>query len=102
MKSILLLTTTLFLGSAFAETATLTVEGMHCGGCKKMVTKAVCNDSKIAETLASCTVTVNEKTQTGTVVLKSLDTKTIDMASVEKAINVAGEDYKIVKKDIKK
>jgi hypothetical protein len=49
MKSTLLLITTLLSVSAFSETATLTVDGMHCSGCKKMVAKAVCKDAKIAE-----------------------------------------------------
>ncbi len=100
MKSTLLLITTLLSISAFSETATLTVDGMHCSGCKKMVTKAVCKDPKIAETLENCDVTVNEKIEQGTVVLKAKDSKTIDLAAVEAAITGAGE-YKISKKDIK-
>jgi hypothetical protein len=100
MKSTLLLITTLLSVSAFSETATLTVDGMHCSGCKKMVTKAVCKDAKIAETLENCEVTVDEKIEQGTVVLKAKDSKTIDMAAVEAAITGAGE-YKISKKDIK-
>lgn len=100
MKSTLLLITTLLSVSAFSETATLTVDGMHCSGCKKMVTKAVCKDAKIAETLASCDISVDEKIEQGTVILKAKDSKTIDMAAVEAAITGAGE-YKISKKDIK-
>ena len=100
MKLTLLLITTLLSVSAFSETATLTVDGMHCSGCKKMVAKAVCKDAKIAETLETCDVTVNEKIEQGTVVLKAKDSKTIDMAAVEAAIAGAGE-YKISKKDIK-
>ncbi len=101
MKSTLLLITTLLsVSAAFSETATLTVDGMHCSGCKKMVTKAVCKDAKIAETLENCDVTVNEKIEQGTIVLKAKDSKTIDMAAVEAAITGAGE-YKISKKDIK-
>lgn len=100
MKSTLLLITTLLSVSAFSETATLTVDGMHCSGCRKMVTKAVCKDAKIAETLETCDVSVNEKIEQGTVVLKAKDSKTIDMAAVEAAITGAGE-YKISKKDIK-
>ncbi len=102
MKSTLLLITTLLSITAFSETATLTVDGMHCGGCKKMVTKAVCNDSKISESLSECSVSVNEETQKGTVILKSKESKTINIAAVEAAITSAGEDYKVSKKDIKK
>jgi hypothetical protein len=65
-----------------------------------MVTKALCKDAKIAETLASCDISVDEKIEQGTIVLKAKDSKTIDMAAVEAAITGAGE-YKISKKDIK-
>jgi periplasmic mercuric ion binding protein len=106
MKSILnkyaVAFTTLALSiSALAETATFTVEGMHCGGCKKMITKAVCSDSKISATLSECKVTLDEKTKTGTVILKSKETAKIDAAAIETAITSAGEDYKVSKKEIK-
>ncbi len=88
--------------TSFAETATFTVEGMHCGGCKKMVTKAVCNDTKISATLSDCKLTLDEKTKIGTVILKSKDSVVIDTVAVETAIKSAGEDYKISKKEIVK
>jgi copper chaperone CopZ len=102
MKSMILFITFALSITAVAETATFTVDRMHCGGCRKMVTKAVCDDSKIAATVSECTVTVNEKTQTGTVILKSKDTTKIDTAAVEAAITSAGEEYKVSKKEIKK
>ena len=88
--------------TSMAETATITVEGMHCGGCKKMVTKAVCNDTKISEDIAECKVSLDEKTKIGTVILKTKETKTVNMSLVETAILGAGEDYKIAKKEITK
>ncbi len=102
MKSFIVFITMALSITALAETATFTVEGMHCGGCKKMVTKAVCNDTKISATLSECKVTVDEKTQIGTVILKSKDTSKIDTALVETAITSAGEDYKVSKKEIVK
>jgi copper chaperone CopZ len=99
MKRSLITIALFFSQFALAETTTLTVEGMHCGGCKKMVTKAVCNDKKISEALSDCTVSVNEKTQIGTVILKTKEAKTLDLQLVETAITSAGEDYKIIKKE---
>ena len=83
-----------------AETATITVEGMHCGSCKKMVTKAVCNDKKISADIAECKVSLNEKSKVGTIVLKSKTDKKIDMAAVETAITTTDSDYTISKKEI--
>ena len=103
MKSIILTSITMALSiTAFAETATFTVDGMHCGGCKKMITKAVCSDSKISATLSECKVTFDEKTKVGTVILKSKDSEKIDATVIEAAISSAGEDYKVSKKEIKK
>ncbi len=101
-QSIVLLLLTIITSITQAETATITVEGMHCGGCKKMVTKAVCNDKKISEDIAECKVSLNEKTKIGTVILKSKETKSVNMSLVETAIMGAGEDYKISKKEITK
>lgn len=101
-QSIAVLLVSFITSITLAETATITVEGMHCGGCKKMVTKAVCNDKKIAEDVAECKVSLDEKTKIGTVILKSKDTKTINISLVETAIQSAGEDYKISKKEITK
>lgn len=82
------------------QTATLTVEGMHCGGCKKMVTKAVCEDAALASDFQSCEVTnVDTKTQIGTLVINYKKDATVDIDSVEKAIKTAG-DYKLTKKEI--
>ncbi len=102
MKSFIVFIAMALSITAAAETATFTVEGMHCGGCKKMVTKAVCNDTKISAMLSECKVTVDEKTKIGTVILKSKETSKIDTAAIETAITSAGEDYKVSKKEIVK
>jgi copper chaperone CopZ len=80
---------------AMAETATFKVEGMHCGGCKKMVTKAVCNDKAIAATLDMCEVSVDSKKKIGQVSVISKPESKLDMKAIETAIQSAGEDYKI-------
>ncbi len=91
--SIIILT---FLSAiAQAETATFKVEGMHCGGCKKMVTKAVCDDKKIGEKLSKCEVSVDMKKQIGTVIVEGKNNAAVDTKEIEKAIQSAGEDYKI-------
>jgi hypothetical protein len=92
------LMTIFFSVLTFAETTTMEIAGMHCGGCQKMVTKAVCADAKISATVSECKVTVDTEKQIGTLVLKSKEQKTIDLVAVEKAIQSAGEDYKIIKK----
>ena len=82
------------------QTATLTVEGMHCGGCKKMVTKAVCEDAALAPHFQSCEITnLDTKTQIGTLVINYKKDAPVDIDSVEKAIKTAG-DYKLTKKEI--
>ncbi len=88
--------------TGFAETATFTITGMHCGGCRKIITKAVCGNAKISATLSDCKVTLDEETKIGTAILKSKDSVVIDTAAVETAITSAGEDYKVSKKEIAK
>lgn len=98
---IVLAFTLAFSTIAFAETAKITIEGMHCGGCKKMITKNVCQDAALSPTFESCEVTkLDTKKQIGTLVIKSKKDTAIDMAGVEKAIQATGEDYKLTKKEI--
>jgi copper chaperone CopZ len=94
--------TTLLSISVTAETATFTVTGMDCGGCKKIVTKALCDDKIISATLSKCEVSVDEKTKTGTVILKSKDSVKIDAAMIESKIHASGENYKVSKTEISK
>lgn len=105
MKQYLVLTA--FLGltltslSASAETATLTIEGMHCGGCKKLITKKVCEDAKLSSGFESCEVTaLDTKKQIGTMVIKYKPTAKADLAPVEATIQSLG-DYKVSKKEVK-
>ncbi len=82
------------------KTATLTIEGMHCGSCKKMVTKAVCGDAALAANFETCEITnLDTQTQIGTLVINYKKDATVDIDSVEKAIKTAG-DYKLTKKDV--
>ena len=86
--------------SSDQQTATLTIEGMHCGGCKKMVTKSVCEDKTLSQAFESCEVTnLDTKKQIGTMVIKYKKEATVDLDGVEKAIHTAG-DYKLTKKEI--
>ncbi len=51
---------------AFAETAQISIEGMHCAGCKEMITKNVCGNEAVAKASESCTVEVTDRAkQTG-------------------------------------
>lgn len=84
------------------QTASLTIEGMHCGGCKKMVTKAVCADAAMASNFESCEITnFDPKAQIGTLVINYKKDAAMDLDSVEKAIKTAG-DYKVTKKEFSK
>ena len=79
------------------QTATLTIEGMHCGGCKNMITKAVCGDAALSSQFDSCEVTnLDTKSQIGTMVIKYKKDVNVDLDNVEKAIKTAG-DYKLTK-----
>ena len=101
MKSILI-AFTLISSAAFAETTTLTIEGMHCSGCKHEVAEKVCKNEKLKMDIESCEVSItNLKKQTGKVVLVSKKDKTVDVAEVKKAILTAGEEFKITKEETK-
>ncbi len=83
-----------------SQTATLTIEGMHCGGCKKMITKSVCEDKALSSNFESCEITnLDTKKQIGTMVIKYKKDAPVDLDGVEKAIHTAG-DYKLTKKEI--
>ena len=101
MKLILLalsLTSTI----ALAETATFAVEGMHCSGCKKMISAKVCENEAIAKTAESCEVTlVDEKKQQGQVVIVTKKDTKIDVDAVKAGVKAAGEDYKVTKVELK-
>lgn len=97
----------LFISSlAFAETATYTVEGMHCGGCKKMISAKVCDDPALKDKVESCKVSMlDEKKQTGQIVIVTKKDSKVDLtavkATVHAGVKAAGEDYKITKEETK-
>ncbi len=93
MKILVLLSMISFSFLAHAESAKITVAGMHCGGCKKIVTKKVCENPQI--TFISCDVTVDVATQTGTVTITSKKGVPLNMSAIQSSITTAGEDYKI-------
>lgn len=103
MKKILALSTLLISLTSFAESAKLTIEGMHCGGCKKMVTKKVCEDAAMKPTFETCAVTsLDTKKQIGILEITFKKDAHADLAALEKAITTAGEDYKLTNKEITK
>lgn len=80
MKSLILLT---FLASSFgfAETKTIPVTGMVCGGCVATIKKAVCEDLKYSK--ENCSVKIGEVKVTG---------DHVDMNAITTAIKNAGYD----------
>lgn len=78
-----------------AETTTIKINGMHCGGCKAIVNKAVCESASLKSTFKKCEISVDEKIQVGTMVVEPQDGQTLDIEKVKTAITGAGDDYKI-------
>lgn len=105
MKSVLTalsLTLTLIGSAAMAETTTYTVEGMHCSGCKHMISEKVCQNEKLKGDMESCEVTLtNAKKQIGTVKITPKKDKTINSSEVKSSITAAGEEYKVIKEETK-
>lgn len=100
---LILTSAVLFLSiNAFANSATLTIKGMHCASCKEEVEAKVCNDKKINSNFESCTVNlVDEKNELGEVVIVAKKDKKVDVKTVEAAVKSAGTSFKVTKKDIK-
>lgn len=102
MKSIVLATALFASSFSYAATADLTIEGMHCSGCKKLISSKVCDDPAIKAASASCEVKLtDEKKQMGAIHIVSKPDTTIDMARVEAQVKAAGSDYKVTKKELK-
>jgi copper chaperone CopZ len=94
MKLILaLIFTTSF--STFAATTTIKVNGMHCGGCRAMVEKAVCQNAELKSSYSKCTVTVDAKIQVGTLIFETEKNQFIDQSQVTKLIEDVSDDYKV-------
>jgi len=101
MKSFLLI---LSLASSFvfAETTTLTIEGMHCAGCKKMISAKVCDDAVLKDKIESCKVSIlNEKSQTGQIVIISKKDSKVDLTAIKASVKAAGDNYKVINEEIK-
>lgn len=99
MKSILM-GLSLISSMALAETATITVNGMHCSGCKEMVKAKVCEDATVKANAESCEVKlVDESKEIGQVTIVSKPETKVDVAAVEAGIKAAGE-YKVAKVDV--
>lgn len=81
----LLALSALFISSAaLAESTTYNVEGMHCGGCAKMIQAKVCT----MDGLDKCEVTL------GKVVISPKAGVTVTQEQVQAAVSKAG-DYKV-------
>jgi copper chaperone CopZ len=79
--------------SAFAETATFKVKGMHCGACAKSIEEKVCK----MEGLTSCSAKLtNAKKQQGELTVSTADGQAIDAGAISKLVGEAG-DYTIVR-----
>lgn len=79
-----------------AEMIEYRVEGMHCAGCKKMITKSVCDDKEMNSQFEKCEVElVDAKKQIGKIKIKPKQGQTVDAKAVEASVKKAG-DYKIV------
>jgi hypothetical protein len=101
MKLSLAIGLSLIATVAFADsTTTITVEGMHCSGCKEMVKAKVCGNEEIAKNAASCDVQLtNEKKQIGQVTIVSKAETAVDVELVKKQVAAAGTEYKVTKVD---
>lgn len=103
MKSILVATALLFSLPALAETADLTVKGMHCHGCMKLVSKMICDNKDVKAFAETCEITLAEtdakkqaKNQIGHIKIVSKANTKIDMEKVKTQLKAADEDYKII------
>lgn len=102
MKSVLLLGLSLISSLAFAETTTVTVDGMHCSGCKAMISDKVCNSEAVKANAESCEVKlVDEEKQVGQVTIVAKPNTKVDVAAIEAGIKAAGDDYKVAKVEVK-
>lgn len=98
----LFLSLTLISSFAFAETATLSVSGMHCGGCKHEIKAKVCEAAGAKDTYESCTVEfTDQKKQKGEIKIVTKKDAKVDLAAVKAGVKAAGEDYKVTKEEVK-
>lgn len=92
MKLVILLAVTVLTSSAFAESKTLTLEGVHCQDCVATLQEKICGD----KTFATCQVKlINEKKELGQLKLTTKGDAKIDMQKIAKIVE--DEGYKIKK-----
>lgn len=83
---------------AYAETVTLTIEGMHCSSCTKIITKNVCENEAIKKNTESCEVKItDEKKQLGQIVIVSKKEAVVDLAAVKDGVKASGDNYQVIK-----
>lgn len=87
MKFALALGATLALSlTAFADTTTFNIKGMHCGGCAAMIEKKVCADAGYK----TCKAQKTGK-DVGTLVIETADGSAVDPEKVKQLVSSAGE-----------
>ena len=72
---------------SFAETTTLQVSGMHCGGCQSAIESAVCKNGNYVKCEAKID---NPKKQMGSITLETKDGEKLDLAKIQSEIKDAG------------
>ncbi len=93
---------TLISSLVFAESATVSVSGMHCAGCKHEIREKVCNGAEAKEKYETCSVDfTNQKKQKGEIKISTKTDVKIDLALVKAGVKAAGEDYKVTKEEVK-
>lgn len=93
---------TLIGGFAFAETATVSISGMHCAGCKHEISSKVCESAEAKAQYESCTVEfTNQKKQKGQIKVVTKKDMKVDLAGIKAGVKAAGDDYKITKEEVK-
>jgi hypothetical protein len=86
--------------TAFGAGALFTISGMHCGGCKKIVSKKVCDDVILSKQFQTCDIEVNTKKQIGTLKIEFKKESNADTKAIETAILAAGDEYKVTKTEL--
>ena len=95
LSFIIVCVTLIASNTALAED--ITVEGMHCSACKKMITKTVCEDAALKTQFESCKVELTDaKKQIGLISVKTKNNTPIDYKAIETAVKKAGDDYKVI------
>ena len=99
---IIILILSLLSTTAFAETVTLTIEGMHCKGCKESITEKVCDNAVAKTKYESCTVeVVDKKTRKGQLVIVTKKDVKVDIPAIKSGIDDVGSDYKVTQEIVK-